>query len=777
MSKLQGLLGSIAGASHSTSQKALWEWDSNNYNGSAVITTYPDNINIVNTYNLIGVEPWQAVGGHSYPNGSTGTIYDMFGGSLVTPNLNDTSLWTYSDHGLTVDIWFLPTALDGTLLSMLDDPDNPGYFANMLEVRDNGYVVGMLWDGSSLQHIQSTTVVTVEQWNHVNFRYDFGTQVFTLSLNNDTAVTGSVDWQSTTDVGSSTYFGLCLGSSTGVWTVNNLNASVGICRIFNYDIGENLYNLNYGRFNSAPALPSTPLLVLDAANINIGGSLVFNGTNNYVFIDDSTDLDISGAFTWEGYFYNSNWGATNVLYSQDSYGATGHIGVYTALSFMWVDLFGNIRAPLPVDTIWTHIAIQRDASDNVTIWYNGVQKTIEYFSGGWQSASSVVRSGTLSPRRPCLGYSPTEGNGSGFFTGKMTSVRMSNIARYTGTFSPPVNPYVSDVNTLYLFNVISNGTKTVDSSNYHRVNSDVFKVVATYSGTSSNTFTINNYSDVFWLYRTPEVNHAITTGFVESSAFLGTDTVVSINGGSPPNIPTTITLSTNTGVTFNDGDTMTFYLANGVELAYSSNTPNLFTVWEDTSGNNHNATIGSGNGSNVPSTGIVYSYNIITGLTASPTGYVNFSYGQTWFNAGTILTAGDYSKVAFVKITDASSANIISGSQTAFWLAQQLKIQAGNNGTWNTVIYNTVINLNQWYMFAMSYNSVTGDWALYIDGNQVATNVYDNPITQTEPVYIGSHAQSPSLGAQFGVALVYNSALSGADMTTIYNRYRGRYAI
>ena len=85
---------------------------------------------------------------------------------------------------------------------------------------------------------------------------------------------------------------------------------------------------------------------------------------------------------------------------------------------------------IPLNT-WTHVAITHN-SGTVTLWING--SSIATASGQTFSSSSIALGGDTDFRS--IGY--------------MSQIRISNIVRYTTTFSPPTLPFVSDANTYFL---------------------------------------------------------------------------------------------------------------------------------------------------------------------------------------------------------------------------------------------------------------------------------------------------------------------------------------
>ena len=114
---------------------------------------------------------------------------------------------------------------------------------------------------------------------------------------------------------------------------------------------------------------------------------------------------------------------------------------------------------VPLNT-WTHVAITHN-SGTVTLWING--SSVATASGQTFSSSSLALGGDTDFRS--IGY--------------MSQIRISNIVRYTSTFTPSTTPFLSDVNTYFLaaqsnsltdngvlgLTIINSGTNPVTFSN------------------------------------------------------------------------------------------------------------------------------------------------------------------------------------------------------------------------------------------------------------------------------------------------------------------------
>lgn len=157
-----------------------------------------------------------------------------------------------------------------------------------------------------------------------------------------------------------------------------------------------------------------------------GKSLYFNGSSA-LRVDCGTDFDFgTGDFTidcWcyptkqSGYFLNgAAVGAT--FFGFYSNGAVG-LG-RSALAWDNVS-----ETPVSLNT-WSHVAVSRSNSV-VRFFINGTENL---------SATNSISYGSQG-RLACIG----DENGAYYFTGYVDELRISNVARWTESFTPPTAPY------------------------------------------------------------------------------------------------------------------------------------------------------------------------------------------------------------------------------------------------------------------------------------------------------------------------------------------------
>jgi len=143
-----------------------------------------------------------------------------------------------------------------------------------------------------------------------------------------------------------------------------------------------------------------------------------------------------------------------------------------------------------------------------------------------------------------------------------------------------------------------------------------------------------------------------------------------------------------------------------------------------------------------------------------------------------ILSKTAYTKIAFIYISNFSTVNnIISGGfsgQHAFWMFGTDKLNAGHNGSWNTVVGATSISLNTWYFAAVTYSDSTG-WKLYLNGREDGTSASTTTFTGNQEIVIGAYSSSNNFTGRISNIQVYNRALTSTEIFQNYNATKGRY--
>jgi hypothetical protein len=217
---------------------------------------------------------------------------------------------------------------------------------------------------------------------------------------------------------------------------------------------------------------NTKLLIQNEA-YNAQSKAIHFSSGAQISFPDSNDWDFgTGAFCFEGFIKFID---TNPLIVFDNSAAAAGNGV----SVTWYNdntlrVYTNTGGPkisrsfTPALNKWYHIAYQRDGSSNLTIWLNGVQ----------QGASVSDATNVSGSSQPML----MNWSGIGYTAGSIRKYnRISNIARYTATFTP--SALTSDANTLLLLlgEETNGATSFTDSSSYARTGTVTATTVLKYT--------------------------------------------------------------------------------------------------------------------------------------------------------------------------------------------------------------------------------------------------------------------------------------------------------
>jgi hypothetical protein len=174
------------------------------------------------------------------------------------------------------------------------------------------------------------------------------------------------------------------------------------------------------------------------ANKQFGtGALLLDGTGDYLLVDNSAAWDLgTGDWTIEFFAYFDSLSNDRGVVSTSSGSANGYVlqtaggdnmKAQTTASGSWAtDLAMDISA-LSIET-WTHVALVRYGND------------LTWYAGGVAAGTTDV-----------TGYDYADQNNAGlvigryftgtnnyYFSGAVDELRISNTARYTGNFTPPV---------------------------------------------------------------------------------------------------------------------------------------------------------------------------------------------------------------------------------------------------------------------------------------------------------------------------------------------------
>lgn len=207
-----------------------------------------------------------------------------------------------------------------------------------------------------------------------------------------------------------------------------------------------LTNKGTGLFETAESRSGKSVTAFGDAKISTAqykfgtSSLVLDGSGDYIFTPSDLDFAYStGDFTVEFWYRRVGTGVNQVLYDHRTTATDIALMIAVDTSdtiYTYVD--GSIRnqgtTSLVADT-WYHIAVSR-TSGSTRLFVNGTQEGATYSDTNSYPAKQIRMGTDYAGNNPVNGY--------------IDEVRVSNISRYSGTFTPSSTEFVSDVNTKLL---------------------------------------------------------------------------------------------------------------------------------------------------------------------------------------------------------------------------------------------------------------------------------------------------------------------------------------
>jgi hypothetical protein len=222
---------------------------------------------------------------------------------------------------------------------------------------------------------------------------------------------------------------------------------------------------------------------------------------------------------------------------------------------------------------------------------------------------------------------------------------------------------------------------------------------------------------------------------------------------------------------------ITANLVMNLDASNSSSYPGSGTTWTDLSGNGNNGTLTNGP-----------TYSSANG------GSIVFDGTNDYVNCGTGLAqSGSWTISGFVKCSVSSAQAIIlqrSGPSPTYLQNYEIFVLATNKfacgadaDSYKRVESTTTMVTNTWYFVTGLYDSTTKILSIYINGNleNSSTALVGNPTsTGTQYVTLGAGDGleiGNRLTGNISKALIYNRALSAAEILQNFNSLRGRYGI
>ena len=199
--------------------------------------------------------------------------------------------------------------------------------------------------------------------------------------------------------------------------------------------------------------------VSDIGHAVDGGSISFNGTNQYVSLPGSSDWAVgTGDFTVEWFQYQTSFSSSwPRIFSVGSYPSTS-IGVSIEGGTIYVWLAGGgprlFASAGSISNQWVHFAVTRSGT------------TLRIFKNGVQLASGTNSTNVTNSSTPL--YVGSEGTSGTYFGGLITNFHfVKGTALYTSAFTPS-GPLSAVADTKLLLQAVSSGSLLSDSSGLAR---------------------------------------------------------------------------------------------------------------------------------------------------------------------------------------------------------------------------------------------------------------------------------------------------------------------
>ena len=202
--------------------------------------------------------------------------------------------------------------------------------------------------------------------------------------------------------------------------------------------------------------------VSDVGHAVDGGSISFNGTNQYVSLPGSSDWAVgTGDFTVEWFQYQTSFSSSwPRIFTVGTYPASIGVSIEGGTLYVW--LAGGWRLAASTGAIsnqWVHFAVTRSGT------------TLRIFKNGIQLASGTDSSNVTNTSTPLfIGSESTSGT---YFGGLITNFHfVKGTALYTSAFTP-TGPLSAVANTKLLLQAVTSGSLLTDTSSLARTVSGV----------------------------------------------------------------------------------------------------------------------------------------------------------------------------------------------------------------------------------------------------------------------------------------------------------------
>jgi hypothetical protein len=413
--------------------------------------------------------------------GGTSAAFDGTGDYLQISSTADALTWNAST-GYTVECWFRANSF-----TIGGSPSNyPLIIGNMNQGGDTNYwsfgpassttIVFYYYNGSSQNRVTATVAtMSTGTWYHIAFTYSTS-GTMTIWFNGTSSATGSVSGTpqfSTTEglfvvgqvnnVGYNGYLDELRISNTArysagfsVETAPFVNDANTLLLIHADGTNASTYFEDDNGVRSQRGIAANGNAQVSTAQSKFGGaSALFDGSGDYLLVGLDTSMALgSGNWTIEMWVRLGTTGL-GLIYDPRPYSTNGfYPTIYTdggRLKF-FTNSADRIQSNVLSTATWYHLAVVKNSGSTI-MYIDGTQQGSTY-----TDSNTYVNSGA-GENRPIIGAAGDTAGGAGF-NGYLDEIRVSNIARYTATFTSSTTPFSNDSNTLLLMHMSGTNSST-----------------------------------------------------------------------------------------------------------------------------------------------------------------------------------------------------------------------------------------------------------------------------------------------------------------------------
>ena len=236
--------------------------------------------------------------------------------------------------------------------------------------------------------------------------------------------------------------------------------------------------------------------------------------------------------------------------------------------------------------------------------------------------------------------------------------------------------------------------------------------------------------------------------------------------------PTTTTSTTTTTTTLN---VITSGLRLYVDASNPASYPGTGTTWYDLSGNGYNGTLSGSTAYNSANGGYI--------SLQSNTGYIDFGLSSQGSSTSAFTWGGWFNVPNFTNIPMARGNDISGGFPNGWNLATVFLSNAFNASmvtstpsiAQTNASYSSTPSTNTWYYHIGVWNPSAGTLKVYINGVLGNTQNTSNTVLRNSGTGWNSTLNSTNYNASYGSMIVYNTALSDAEVLQNFNSTKTRF--